>query len=313
MRGRNWISGALALVLTFPLAGCSLALPEQPASGQDHFVGFHLVREDAGIPPSQRHTGAAWVSVDHPVSGGEHILEGEQQTDGSYVFPGLEGLNFFFPIHMYPSRDSRTEEDNAVRLSISELESTGPRQSTSDEGTTYSCSGTLYIGPAEEKNGAYWSVGFYPVYQRPDGTVYLTDAAQGVGGRGGVGITQKEEDTDDLPNTKRQSSALEVSVFVEWTERLESVTFQQYSADQTLLREDVLTREEAQALDGSWTVPWEEAMAYTLAVKQTTGGAREYELFPEPYTEDISAPMVVWFLDERGMGVPVTVELKREP
>ena len=50
MRGRNWISGALALV--FPLAGCSLALPEQPASGQDHFVRFHLVREDAGIPPS---------------------------------------------------------------------------------------------------------------------------------------------------------------------------------------------------------------------------------------------------------------------
>lgn len=262
MRGRNWISGALALVLTFPLAGCSLALLEQPASGQDHFVGFHLVREDAGIPPSQRHTGAAWVSVDHPVSGGEHILEGEQQTDGTYVFPGLEGLNFFFPIHMYPSWDSGTEEDNAVRLSISELESTGPRQGTSDEGTTYSCSGTLYIGPAEEKNGAYWSVGFYPVYQRPDGTVYLTDAAQGVGGRGGVGITQKEE---------------------------------------------------AQTLDGSWTVSWEEAMAYTLAVKQTTGGAREYELFPEPYTEDISAPMVVWFLDERGMGVPVTVELKREP
>ena len=33
-------------------------------------------------------------------------------------------------------------------------------------------------------------------------------------------------------------------------------------------------------------------------------------MFPEPYEEDHAAPLTVWFLDERGMGVPVTVELE---
>ena len=51
MRGRNWISGGLALILIFSLAGCSLAQPERPASGLDEFIGFYLVYEDAMVPP----------------------------------------------------------------------------------------------------------------------------------------------------------------------------------------------------------------------------------------------------------------------
>ena len=33
LRRGNWISGGLALILIFSLAGCSLAQPERPASG----------------------------------------------------------------------------------------------------------------------------------------------------------------------------------------------------------------------------------------------------------------------------------------
>ena len=50
--------------------------------------------------------------------------------------------------------------------------------------------------------------------------------------------------------------------------------------------------------------------AYTLAVKRYAGGTEKFEMFPEPYEEDHAAPLTVWFLDERGMGVPVTVELE---
>ena len=97
MRGRNWISGGLALALIFSLAGCSLAQPERPASGLDEFIGFYLVYEDAMVPPSEQYEADAWVSVGNPLTGAEYVLEGEKQEDWSYAFGDLEGLDFFFP------------------------------------------------------------------------------------------------------------------------------------------------------------------------------------------------------------------------
>ena len=76
MRGRNWISGGLALILIFSLAGCSLAQPERPASGLDEFIGFYLVYEDAMVPPSEQYEADAWVSVGNPLTGAEYVVEG---------------------------------------------------------------------------------------------------------------------------------------------------------------------------------------------------------------------------------------------
>ena len=88
-------------------------------------------------------------------------------------------------------------------------------------------------------------------------------------------------------------------------------TVQQYSREQALLGEDTLTAREAMALDGTWSLPWAEGAAYTLAVKRYVGGTEKFEMFPEPYEEDHAAPLTVWFLDERGMGVPVQISLSR--
>ena len=77
MRRGNWISGGLALILIFSLAGCSLAQPERPASGLDEFIGFYLVYEDAMVPPSEQYEADAWVSVGNPLTGAEvHLLYG---------------------------------------------------------------------------------------------------------------------------------------------------------------------------------------------------------------------------------------------
>ena len=43
MRGRNWISGGLALVLTLSLAGCSLAQPDPVGPERDEFIGYYLI------------------------------------------------------------------------------------------------------------------------------------------------------------------------------------------------------------------------------------------------------------------------------
>ena len=89
MRRGNWISGGLALILIFSLAGCSLAQPERPASGLDEFIGFYLVYEDAMVPPSEQYEADAWVSVGNPLTGAEYVVEGEKQEDWSYAFGDL--------------------------------------------------------------------------------------------------------------------------------------------------------------------------------------------------------------------------------
>ena len=128
MRGRNWISGGLALILIFSLAGCSLAQPERPASGLDEFIGFYLVYEDAMVPPSEQYEADAWVSVGNPLTGAEYVLEGEKQEDWSYAFGDLEGLDFFFPSyepgHTHPTGPNGEEEPCVVRLSESEIQRT---------------------------------------------------------------------------------------------------------------------------------------------------------------------------------------------
>ena len=48
MRGRNWISGGLALILIFSLAGCSLAQPEKEGPEQDEFIGYYLIYGSEG-------------------------------------------------------------------------------------------------------------------------------------------------------------------------------------------------------------------------------------------------------------------------
>lgn len=318
MRRGNWISGGLALALIFSLAGCSLAQPERPASGLDEFIGFYLVYEDAMVPPSEQYEADAWVSVGNPLTGAEYVLEGEKQEDWSYAFGDLEGLDFFFPSyepgHTHPTGPNGEEEPCVVRLSESEIQRTEMRQNTSEAGTSYICSGTVYVGPVLEGSGAEdtsWVMALYPVFQRWDGSIYLSGDAQRVGGSGGVTIGRDTKTATQINGGESAESAgLEVNVSIEWTQRLESVTVQQYSGEQALLGEDTLTAQEAMALDGTWSLPWAEGAAYTLAVKRYAGGTEKFEMFPEPYEEDHAAPLTVWFLDERGMGVPVTVELE---
>lgn len=52
-----------------------------------------------------------------------------------------------------------------------------------------------------------------------------------------------------------------------------------------LLREDTLTAGEAMDLGGTWTLPWAEGAAYTLAVKHNSDGTWTFNLFPGPYRE----------------------------
>ena len=197
MRRGNWISGGLALILIFSLAGCSLAQPEREGPEQDEFIGYHLVYEP--IPGegeviliedenwveygSETLDLGAYGSTEIP----QKILIGELQDNGSYLFPGKEGLNFFFPVYMA----GYGENEHEVRLSYSQLELTRQSSQTEDAGDSYRYAGVacygLPQGAAEWPEGQAAEYGWtaYDVFQREDGTVYLTGDGNRYAGAGG--------------------------------------------------------------------------------------------------------------------------------
>ena len=197
MRRGNWISGGLALILIFSLAGCSLAQPEREGPEQDEFIGYHLVYEpipgegevilieDAALDcyGSETLDLGAYGSTEIP----QKILIGELQDNGSYLFPGKEGLNFFFPVYMA----GYGENEHEVRLSYSQLELTRQSSQTEDAGDSYRYAGVacygLPQGAAEWPEGQAAEYGWtaYDVFQREDGTVYLTGDGNRYAGAGG--------------------------------------------------------------------------------------------------------------------------------
>ena len=152
MRRGNWISGGLALTLIFSLAGCSLAQPEREGPEQDEFIGYHLVYEP--IPAEGEEIlieDENWVEYgSEPLDLGAYgsteipqkILIGELQDNGSYLFPGKEGLNFFFPVYMA----GYGENEHEVRLSYSQLELTRQSSQTEDAGDSYRYAGEACYG-----------------------------------------------------------------------------------------------------------------------------------------------------------------------
>lgn len=305
----------LTALLLLDLSGGILAQPEQPGAEQDRFVGFHLVYEPAPVPGEERSIeDEHWVEYGTQtldagpygsVSLPQKVLPGEEQDDGTYRFPGQEGLNFFFP--------TLSDGSEKVLLSESQLEMTEQAVKADDLGTSYNYSGTLCYGPriGEHEAGEDFCWTAYEVYQKADGTVYLNGHGSSYAGGGDFGFSQTRSETERVNGAATQQSTLSLSVDVQMIPRPDAVSVQQYSQDQRLLREDTLTAGEAVDLDGTWTLPWMEETAYTLAVKHNSDGTRTFELFPEPYQENYAAPLTVWFLDARGMGVPVTVELER--
>lgn len=305
----------LTALLLLDLSGGVLAHPEQPGTAQDRFVGFHLVYEPAPTPGEGRSVeDAHWVEYGTQtldagpygsVSLPQKVLPGEEQEDGTYRFPGKEGLNFFFP--------TLSDGSEEVLLSESQLEMTEQAIKVDDLGTSYNYSGTLCYGPriGEQEAGEDFCWTAYEVYQGADGTVYLNGHGSSYSGGGDFGFSQTRSETERINGAVTQQLTLALSVDVHLIPRPDSVSIQQYSQDQRLLREDTLTAGEAMDLGGIWTLPWVEGTAYTLAVKHNSVGTRTFELFPEPYQEDRATSLTVWFLDDQGMGVPITVELER--
>ena len=145
----------------------------------------------------------------------------------------------------------------------------------------------------------------------PFGTIYLTGDGNRYAGTGGdFGFGQERVLAEKFNGETYQKSSLELQVDFQVIPRMETVTLQQYDGGHRLLTEHTLSAQEALSLEDGWTVPMAEGTAYTLIVKNNADGTVDYEMFPEPLDERLPWETELWFLNDVGMGVPVTVELE---
>ena len=319
MRHRRMGAGLLALGTALSLTGCSLARPEPVGPERDEFIGYYLIygsEQDIINLANEHWTEYGGETLDlgayGSVASPRMILVAEEPEEGEYVFPGLEGLSFFFPIFTY--QDYGAEDGyNTVRLSGSQLDMTENSTHVNDTGgIDYSWAGIAYYGkPADGGEFGVWRA--LDVHQMADGTVYLTDSGNSFAG-GGAGFGFGEEFQAQTKVNGRETEQASLSFSVDFTPipRPNSVTLRQYSGDHVLLAEDTLTAQEALALADGWSVPMAEETAYTLIVTDNADGTQEFALFPEPLDERLPWETTLWFLRDSGMGWPVRAELTAE-
>lgn len=249
-----WLAAAL-LVLT----GCQLARTDQAEiPGEDRLVGVYVTREHLDLFDADAYfqdhmeevlSGGVLTADTTPYEGriyAELMTEEIENADGeliqtqAYVFPEeLDGIAFYASlISDAPEQEPywTTTADPGLSDPEISIHSNGVENSVKLEGTIY------VIGEKNAQTGdPYVSFYFNPVYQTPDGQVYLT------GGNGssfstedgvGVGFTQTlSEDHRVEENGQTQESGCVVKVTVESMELPEAITVQMLSRDHQVIWE----------------------------------------------------------------------------
>lgn len=281
----------LLLVLLRPV---SLAQPEAQSPAQDRWVGYYMVYR----PIDNWDFGQNWETY-----GDTQILNAQLQDNGRYAFTGLDGQALFFDF--LPPTDPE-EPYSAVVAFQSDAAEVVHNANITESGTTESLSGVLYFGapatPDLSQQDYIWTACL--VYQREDGSLYLTRGQSYAGG--GFTIKQETKYASTTNGTTTQD-ALSVELRMEMIPRMESCTFFQLDENGTLLAQSTLTEAEALALtDGSYQIPLAEGTAcIVIRQDEERDGTNYTTLSPQA---DGSFTGDLWFLDERGVGVQISVQ-----
>ncbi len=154
--------------------GCQLADPEQSeqTAEQDQLIGVFATEEYLDLFDYDTYFSD---NADKLVEGGETVISPQdseayggriwatQKDNGDWVFEGLEGLGFY--AYRYES-----EAETGIASHLDEgLTGNGMHVTSTDEGESVELEATIYHVP-----GGRVRYHFNPVYQTPDGTVYLT-------------------------------------------------------------------------------------------------------------------------------------------
>jgi len=219
------------------------------------------------------------------------------EREGGWVFPGMEGgYTLFAAAGVY-------EDGSPYYTTVSNMApgEGGSEMKVTDEGTTYSLSGTVYYGPplgaeadwASARRNAVWTG--YRVYQTEDGRIYLDGSGSSFSGDGCTGFTLSDEKKTTV-NGEAATEKIEVSVSVREVPRLERLSVTQFDAGSAVLRTDDLP------LTGKLpAVQWAAGAAWALVEESSPDGVRRtaYSV-PAAWEEPVSHQVIL--LDDDGLG-----------
>lgn len=285
------IALVLLLILLRPV---SLARPEAQNPARDRWVGYYM----AYRPIADHDFDKDWETY-----GDIKILNAQLQNDGRYAFTSLDGQALFFDF--LPPTDPE-DPYSAIIAFQSDAADAFLTTNITDTGSTETLFGTLYFGspatPTLNQQDYIWTA--CQVYQREDGSLYLT---RGQSYGSGSFILKQETKYTSTINGSTSQDTLSVELHMEEIPRLESCTFFQLDANGALLDQTTLTEAEALALtDGSYQIPLAEGTACILIRQDEEQDGQTYTtLSPQP---DGSFTGELRFLDERGVGVQITLQ-----
>ena len=217
MKKKRFNLTILLLCLSLLFAGCRLAKEEAgpEAVGKDLFLGYYITRSplEWDTPGAEEKEGRFYA-----------VQEGDR-----YVFEGIDGISFFYA-------DIRTEENEEGCISFQggEIQAHMSLSVNDTDGVTsqeVSLEGTLTVS-LDRAAGTFYP---NPVYQCPDGRVYLVPGngmSAGTVWEGSLWTVSAEETVTASDGSTRSTSAV---LAIEAICRPETIVLLEMSADHRIL------------------------------------------------------------------------------
>ena len=314
-RFRTGILILIPVILLALLSQISLAQPEETHAWESRLVGFYLVRETMNSgPTSIGDPEAGWEAQGStPVSAYGHsfpipdmILKAQAGENGELYFPNLEGCRFFLAKEYY---DPGNLEEFAYRL-YSDLESEGLHMEVTDLGTNHTASGTLYYtAPLNDstwtEDNQIWAA--YQVWQEPDGTVYLTDSRNSVGGTVDCSMNKTVTYQEARNGQATQENTLDLTINFRYISRLTEVTVEQFTADHRSIAAHTFSAQEMLEEPSEATPSWEEDAAYVIFTEHYADSTVQRTLL-ERGDEPVSH--ICWVAEGNGLTIPFSITLE---
>lgn len=278
------------------LSGCSLAKEPKATPDSHRLAGIYLVGSKNGerISPDEN-----WVEY------GSQQLDTEFGTlpipnmilpavyddeTGNFTFPGVEGFALF---------EAQVQQgDQSVITSACDLNESYVSVTTTDFGTNYELSGTLYVG--QDAADTIWN--FYHVYQAADGTIYLDGTGNSCQGSNFSTTVNQEETVKTQEKEGTESTTVKVSI-TEISETEKIMMHQYNAAGQKLETSQLPVSAEIPALswhpDAAWAVIEEY---HQDGVKRTALDRTVSDPNPVEHT--------IYVMDENGIGQPSSIILQ---
>ncbi len=239
MKNRRLLPVVLALML-LPFVGCQLADPSDGSvTGQDRLCGIFITtepldfssdEEEINIVPSWDGLNAVAVNPqDSRIYATRHDITTNGHKNWDFTFDGLEGVRLLEPSVMY--------NDEEYRPSIFDNEIDGIFTNISND--ALSITGTIYTD-------IHYPLIIYtnPVYQTPEGEVYVTNG-QGmlINSVGSIASTKLTGATSETVNGVTSQKSMELELKIEAINTIDKIILKQMNDNNEMIVQIDITKE----------------------------------------------------------------------